>query len=468
MRLTNFPIMNILRTLLLCSSSLLLVGCKDDASSSTKSGTSTASAQDFELVSRSALNDAMKKLLEQYPLISLPEQSQAQIEQPIARPDGSQLVLAKIPVRITERLISKEVTPEELNVLRRQSNDVINQAMMPESGYLMQIGAPTSALRDEDRQAKALPPELKGLADELKQLAEQTVYVITYEEGVELTLEAKIVLTQSDNQVWGISSIDIDDRPLLNLKRSERASAHDQGITILTPEWLKQRSEQITQRCKSFAERAAPYIAQREEAARRLLVERITAIEEQRRRVLEAATKTQQEYEETKMHFEELISNSSLYAGEWHQGDDFGKLSLRMDKAEILDNTIHFVGAIFDTELPEAMLDIAGRVELSSFENGKAAIHITIYDGKYDPDEPTAMVYDAKDGVLRLQMDKDNRLTGVMTCSSWSADDDRNFKIRLAPIETGEVIEEEPAPEPTPEENAAESTEAEQPEEVTA
>lgn len=90
------------------------------------------------------------------------------------------------------------------------------------------------------------------------------------------------------------------------------------------------------------------------------------------------------------------------------------------------------MGAIYDTKLPEACLDIEGRCELAPTEQG-SAVKVVIYDGQYDPDQPTAEVYDAKDGQLLLFLSTDGKLTGTMGCAAWGTDSDKTFRINLAP-----------------------------------
>ena len=82
-----------------------------------------------------------------------------------------------------------------------------------------------------------------------------------------------------------------------------------------------------------------------------------------------------------------------------------------------------------------------GRCELTPKEDGSVQVDIAIYDGQYDPDQPTAEVYDAKDGMLSLQLSKDGKLTGIMSCTSWSANPEKAFKINMVP-----KAKEEPKP----------------------
>jgi 1-acyl-sn-glycerol-3-phosphate acyltransferase len=111
----------------------------------------------------------------------------------------------------------------------------------------------------------------------------------------------------------------------------------------------------------------------------------------------------------------------------------FGELSLHIATARRLDNAVQFAGTIYDTKLPEASLDIMGRCELTPKEDGSVQVDIAIYDGQYDPDQPTAEVYDAKDGMLSLQLSKDGKLTGIMGCTSWTNTPEKAFQVSMSP-----------------------------------
>ncbi len=410
---------------------LLCTSCEDQSPTAAADAPASASTADLDQISATALNEAVQKLLAAYPQVELAKTAPT-IQKPIEQADGSQLILAQIPLVVRERLLKLENTPRVLNDLRKSSNEAINQSMRPDAGYLMQVGAPTAVLIDEDRQPKPLPPELNSMASKLKELAEESVYVITHEKDSPLMLEAKVRLIKSPNGVWVISSTDIDDRPLEVVKESTRASAQSNNFTIITPDWLEKRKAAISTLCEQFKQAAAPYIAQREEAARALLVTRIAGLEEQRRSVIEKATQKEEERMARKKTIADFLKDGSLYNGEWLRGSQFGKLSLQVVKSEILDDSIQFIGVIYDTDLPEARLDVAGRADLSQIDQ-TAPVTITIYDGQYDPDQPTAEVYDAKDGALVLSLNTHNKMEGIMTCTSWGKDSERNFTIKLSP-----------------------------------
>ncbi len=416
--------------ILALGATLLWSSCEDNSAPSSPNAPAQAAAKPDQIIT-SALQEAITKLLEQYPQIERASIA-PKVKAPIQQADGSQLYLAQISLLVRERLLKLEQTPRVLNDLRKASNDAINQSMRPEASYLMQVGAPTAVLVDEDRQPKPLPPELDTVAKKLKALAEESVYVITHEKDSVIELEAKITLTLSPNGVWVISSSDVDDRPLYSVKESTRATAQDSSITILTPDWLEKRKAAIATLCEQFKQAAAPYIAAREDKARELLLTRVSGLEEQRRSVIEQATQKEQERIARKRVIQGYLSDGSLYHGEWLRGNQFGKLSLQITKSEVINDSIQFIGTIYDTDLPAAVLDVSGRADLSSIDQ-VAPVNITIYNGQYDPDQPTAEVYDAKDGSLLLRLNSDNKLEGIMTCNSWEKDSERNFTIKLSP-----------------------------------
>ena len=151
------------------------------------------------------------------------------------------------------------------------------------------------------------------------------------------------------------------------------------------------------------------------------------------RKVQEAETAAKTEREQHNNLCANLLAEGQEFAGEWTRNDRFGELTLVINQSKLVtDEAIQFMGAIYDTKLPEACLDIEGRCELAPTEQG-SAVKVVIYDGQYDPDQPTAEVYDAKDGQLLLFLSTDGKLTGTMGCAAWGTDSDKTFRINLAP-----------------------------------
>ena len=83
-------------------------------------------------------------------------------------------------------------------------------------------------------------------------------------------------------------------------------------------------------------------------------------------------------------------------------------------------------------------MKISGRTALTRDEDGTCKVNVTLYEGAYDPDEPTAEVYDAADGRLLLTFDKNGNLKGIMTCASWLENPKRNFELNFSPVAPAE------------------------------
>lgn len=93
--------------------------------------------------------------------------------------DGSTLLTAKVRLTVKEDLYRSENAPAAFNEERKAMNACANRAMQPNSLYLLQVGAPTDAITDEDKAARPLPENLQQLANELKDLAESSVYAVS-------------------------------------------------------------------------------------------------------------------------------------------------------------------------------------------------------------------------------------------------------------------------------------------------
>ena len=126
------------------------------------------------------------------------------------------------------------------------------------------------------------------------------------------------------------------------------------------------------------------------------------------------------------------FAEGSKFCGEWSRDGRFGELTLKINRATVYENSIHFYGELYDTKLPKACISFSGRCSKNREENGTSQVVVTLYDGAYDPDEPTAEVYDAADGRLILEFSEHGKLKGIMTCASWTETPERNFSVRLA------------------------------------
>ena len=347
--------------------------------------------------------------------------------------DGSLSITAHLSMVVKENLYTRETAPEAFNKERQLVNEAANNAMKPESVYLMQIGADTSLITDADRAAKALPADLQAALNELKELADASVYSKTIEAGKEVSVSISFHATYKEN-TWVYDNIVLDNANLLALDALTPESALNPDIdNVLTPEFEAARKQLIREKSEAFNNNAKPYILSREEAARATLTQKLAQIEEEARREKEALDKAEAEKAQWINACSTALSDGNEFAGEWVRGDRFGELTLQIQQAKVLDdNSIQFIGMIYDTKLPEASLDVEGRCDLTPTEEG-AKINISIYDGQYDPDQPTAEVYDAKDGQLVLVLDRDGKMSGVMTCAVWGTESDKAFRIKLSP-----------------------------------
>lgn len=339
---------------------------------------------------------------------------------------------ATLKMVVKEDLFAKQTAPAAFNKEREAVNEAANTAMKPESVYLFQVGATTDLITDADRAAKPLPEHLQAPLNELKELADSSVYVKVVNNGDTVETSASFTATYADG-VWQFSNIVVDNAALLALNDYTAQSALPQDAPVLTPEFEEARKNTIREKVAAFNQLAEPYIKGREEAARATLTEHQARAEEEARRITEQAAAQEAARQESINCFVQALADDKLFAGEWTRDKRFGELSLHIEQAKRFDNSVQFVGTIYDTKLPEASLDIAGRCDLTPKEDGTTQVDITIYDGQYDPDQPTAEVYDAKDGMLALQLGKDGKLTGIMSCVSWANTPEKAFQINLSP-----------------------------------
>lgn len=352
--------------------------------------------------------------------------------EPQKNADGSVNMSATLKMVVKEDFFARETAPAAFNKEREAVNEAANTAMKPESVYLFQVGATTDLITEADRAAKPLPENLQAPLNELKELADSSVYRKVVNTGDTVETSATFTATYVDG-VWQFSNIVVDNAALLALNDYTAQSALPQDAPVLSPEFEEARKALIREKVAAFNQLAEPYIKGREEAARATLTEYQARAEEEARRITEQAAAEEAARQESINAFVQALTDDKLFAGEWTRDKRFGELSLHIEQAKKFDNSVQFVGTIFDTKLPEASLDIAGRCDLTPRENGTALVDITIYDGQYDPDQPTAEVYDARDGMLSLQLSKDGKLTGIMSCASWANSPEKAFQINMTP-----------------------------------
>ncbi len=345
---------------------------------------------------------------------------------------GSLLLTSKIKLTTTEALYRKESAPAAFNVERQAINQSANAAMQPNSAYLLQIGAPTETITDADRAARPLPENLQQMADELRDLAESAVYTVVAPVGTQYEITATMQADKAEGG-WVLSNVELQTESLPAPDSVSPESTLPQDAAKLTPDFEESRKNVIREKIAAFNQTAEPYIKGREDEARKTWTEYKARMEEEARKASEVATAAAAAKEQWINHCTAAIATGKVYSGEWTRDTRFGEISIEVTKAEKFENSVQFIGIVYDTKLPEAKLDITGRCEFTQNEDGTSKVDVTIYDGFYDPDQPTAEVFDAKDGVLILSLDSEGKLSGVMTCISWKDEPDKAFKISLAP-----------------------------------
>lgn len=344
---------------------------------------------------------------------------------------GRQNISASLKMVVKENMYTQVAAPEDFNRERQAVNEAANLAIRPDAAYLMQVGAPTDAVTDEDRVAKQLPQELQSALVALREFAEQKLYNKVAQAGQEAGISVALDAEWKDG-AWVFTTAHQDLSQLLALRDFTPESALPEGAPVMSPEFIEARKAEIAAKVAEFNELAKPFNQGREEAARQMLTERLARVEEEARRSQEQVDAQKAEQQKWQEACTKALAAGCNFAGEWTRGKHFGEITLHIEQAKAFDNSIQFFGTIYDTKLPEASLDIAGRCELTPGENG-SEVNVTIYDGQYDPDQPTAEVYDAKDGMLVLHLGQDGKLTGVMTCESWGEAPERAFAVQLTP-----------------------------------
>lgn len=336
-------------------------------------------------------------------------------------------------ISLNDDLYRKDFPPAEFNEERKLINSSANRANAPESFYMMQVGAPMEYITEEDRAAKPLPENLAQQLNSLTELAQAPVYVLQMAANTTKRIPVSYRAEFKDG-AWQFSEFSYDGADMtqeLNFTSFIPKAELPEGASVLTPEFSAARKEEIRRLANTFNAAATAYIQSREEAARASLVQREAKSEEEARAAAEQAAAEQAGKQAWKEYCTKSFAKGSLFRGEWIRGDRFGQLSLLVADVSVLDESIQFFGSLFDTKLPAASLQIEGRCELAKDESGASVVRITIYDGMYDPDQPTAEVYDAKDGYLELKLMPDGKLEGSMGCLSWQQDAAKLFNIKL-------------------------------------
>ena len=335
---------------------------------------------------------------------------------------------------LSDDVYAKQPAPAFLNDERKAVNATANRAMTPESVYLLQVGAPEDVITEEQRKTCPLPEQLAPLFDELKQLAEEPIYVPAGKKGDTVSVVARVSAVYDEvSKKWNVTAVSLPEEKLAGLRGLVPAAEREEGLRVQTPEVMDELRTTIQGKIAAFTTAAEEYIRGREQRAREFWVAEQARREEQSLAAAAAATDAEAQRAAARKTCEEALTAGNVFSGEWHRTNRFGELSIQIDAAKPLDDSIHFFGKLYDTKLPVAKMDIEGRCSLTKDEAG-FPIDITIYDGRYDPDQPTAEVFDSAsgDGGLRLHLTPEGKITGVMTCDSWVDTPEKAFNVSFS------------------------------------
>lgn len=349
--------------------------------------------------------------------------------------NGDLQVKAKIKLKITEDLYSRSEKPAEFGEARKQVFELYQTVMRPDSSYLLDMGAENSLLRDEDREVPALPEDLQQLYNEMANLSEGYCFKLAHPAGTNLELELTMDARWQDGK-WNTSNIIETEDILTPLSFLAPASTLEQNAPILTQEFIAARITEIAAKADSFKTAAEAYHKTREEAAATKLSERRAKEFEEKLKQEEEAQKAA-EAEAAKKEWSDFcikyFSPGCKFTGEWTRDGRFGELTISINGATMHENAIQFHGELYDTKLPQARIGITGRCSMTKDEDGTSKVNIILYEGQYDPDEPTAEIYDAPDGRMILNFDKKGNLGGIMTRAAWIETPKKSFSVHFKP-----------------------------------
>ena len=370
----------------------------------------------------SLVREQILPLLADYPMVQL-EELKMDMK---AEEDGSVQIAARALLRVQEDLYEAEESPRNFDEDRKQINRVMNQAMLPDAHFLLQVGAQADSLRDEDREVKPLPPELQSIADAVQELAQRPLYHLHTPVNTVVEIPVTMRATEKDGR-WSFSDVNFDAAPLKALQPMIASQTLPQGAVIYTAGFEERVRSELQAKIKAFCAAAQPYIRGREQTARETLLRMQSEREE--------AEKRAQQREEARAAWEktcaDLLYDAALYEGEWKRGDAFGKFSLRVSRGKVFPEAFQFVGTLSDTDLPQVEMQVTGRAEPAKPGEAIPCV-VRIFHGRYDPDVQTAEVFDAKDALMRLSLMPDGTLSGVMTCESWGdAEANKVFQVKL-------------------------------------
>lgn len=359
--------------------------------------------------------------------------------------EGEWLVAVRVQVSAGENLYSKEDAPEALNEERRAANEAMNRAMMPESYYLLQVGALPDEITEADRELRELPAELQQQAAEMKEMAEQPVYYLRMPAHTVVELAATMTASRRDGQ-WNFGEVHFDTAPLSSLVSLVPEAALPQGAAVMNEGFELRQRLALREKIEAFNQAAAAYIHGREDAARRHVLELRSHAEEAAKAEAEQIALKAAAREQWDKLRSGVLKEGTSFSGEWKRGEAFGRISLRVVKIQSFADSVQFTGVLSDPTLPQVELQVVGRLEQPARADELVPMLVHIYSGRYDPDAPTAEVFDAQDGMLRLRMAQDGSAQGVLTCGIWKDTPEKDFLVSL----TRSVRKQTPQPAKTP------------------
>ena len=349
----------------------------------------------------------------------------------VAMEDGSVMVTAQVTIVVGENLYTKEAAPEVFNAERRAMNDAMNRAMLPEAHYLLQVGAETKEISDEDRQVRPLSEDLQKQADEIRELAEQPVYHLRTPANSTQEIPASMKARKENGQ-WSFSELSIDTATLQPLVNYIPEAALPEGAAVVSEGFEDSRRAALREKIAAFIAAAEPGIQAREDAARTRVVETRARQGEEAKAAAEQAARQAAAHEAWEKLCGDYVRDGAVFEGEWKRGDDFGKISLRISRTQAYPEAVQFTGVLSDPALPQVELQIVGRVEQAASAQEPAPVTVHIYNGRYDSNVPTAEVFDAKDSMLKLHMAENGAMSGLLTCAAWSDSPDKAFSVSLS------------------------------------
>ena len=346
------------------------------------------------------------------------------------REDGGVLVTARAMLSVEENLYDMEDAPVVFNAERKEINEAMNRAMLPESSYLLQVGADASWITEEDRVAKPLPEHLQKMADEIKQMALRPIYRLRTPAQMVVEIPASLVATRAEGR-WVMKDISFDTQPLRSLLPLIPERALPKDAAVVTDGFEAKYRALLREKIDAFNTAAKPYIESRESAARTRMLEAQARCDETEKKEQQEAAALEVSRKEWESLCAKFFYDSATYRGEWKREKNFGKFTLRISRAEKFDRSLQFVGTLSDTDLPQAELRVVGRCEVAEKREEPVSCVVRVYNGRYDPDVATAEVFDKKDGLLQLSLGDDGSLAGILTCESWAEQPQKNFQVQL-------------------------------------